>query len=166
MLVAASEVIPKSVTQAVIVEQSPAITAWATRHDWDIDIDLAGLRLDARTTHPALPGTTVHFCAELDSFTALPPAWTCLDPDDVVGSSAYPAPPQGANPLGASIFHPQPCICAPWNRLAYAVNSGPHSDWALTSWKTAAPGNSHAIQLPEMLSQLHIHLLQSPGMQL
>jgi hypothetical protein len=60
----------------------------------------------------------------------------------------------------------EPCICAPWNRLAYAVHGGPHNDWGTTTdWKQAAATSTQAHTLPDMLSALRLHLQYSPGMQ-
>ncbi len=156
--------VPAAVTQAVIDDAHAAIAAWAARHCWNITIDTGELTLIALTSHPKVEAT-VTFHAALDQFPGIPPAWSCRTADDQNIKSAYPAP--GTAPgIPSSIFHPNGLICAHWNRLAYQVHGGPHSDWDdLAGWKTAGPGTAHADTLPDMLALLRLHLTYSPGMQ-
>ncbi len=164
MLAAGSEVVPLDVTQAVMDGESAAIAAWADRHQWSIDSASDGSALIARASHP-VTGNHVDFHADLTGYPAVPPAWTCQDEAGASGSRAYPAP--GTTPaITGSIFHTLPVICAPWNRLAYVVHNGPHSDWgAPTEWKTAGPSYTQAHTIADMLAALRLHLLVSPGMQ-
>lgn len=156
--------LPPAVTQAVIADVRAAISAWATWHRWDVDLDTGGLALVATARHPHAE-LVVTFHAALEGFPAIPPAWTCRTPDGQNVKSAYPEP--GAAPgIPSSIFHGNGLICAHWNRLAYQLHGGPHSDWGeLTSWKTSGPGTAHADTLPDMLALLRLHLTYSPGMQ-
>lgn len=172
MSAAASDVTPAIITQALISHELPAITAWASRHDWEVTADSAALRLLATVSHPAYAradidgaaAATVVFHADLAGYPAHPPAWWCgSSPADRQG---YPAPGITPGVLG-SIFHTQPCICAPWNRLAYAAYSGPHPDWtALGDWKSTALQYTQAQTVGDMLSTLRLHLQHSPGMML
>lgn len=156
--------VPTVVTQAVLADAEAAITAWATRHGWSVDLDRDALTLTVRTTHPKT-GNSVIFHAALDGFPAIPPAWTCRDAAGNTPRSGYPAP-GNAPGIPSSIFHPNPVICAHWNRLAYGIHGGPHADWGdLTQWKTAGPGTVRADTLPDMLAALRVHLAASPGMQ-
>jgi hypothetical protein len=114
---------PAAITQEVVADEMPAITSWASRHGWEVSYDPAALRLLTKVTHPATvntqlngtTATTVVFQADLAGYPAHPPAWWCgSSPSD---RQAYPQP--GTTPgVPGSIFHTQPCICAPWNRLA------------------------------------------------
>jgi hypothetical protein len=149
-------------TQAVVTAETPAIMAWATRSTWEVDLDLGALVLNAGTVHP-VARTNVVFHAELEEYPVLPPAWTCRDADGAIAPSVFPL--AGSRPgVSGSIFHGNKLICAPWNRLAYAVHGGPHSDWTeLTVWKTI-PGNvTQAHTLADMLATISIHLAASPG---
>lgn len=154
--------VPAAVTRAVIDDSWAAITAWATRHDWAITLDGDAPTLTAITSHPKTDAP-VTFCAVLDGFPALPPAWTCLAPNGISAKSAYPAP-GSVSGVNSSIFHPSGLLCAHWNRHAYHVHGGPHGDWELTLWKTAGPGTARAETLPDMLAIIAVHLAVSPGM--
>lgn len=104
--------------------------------------------------------------ADLAGYKVLPPAWRCVNQDGVEVKGAYPSP--GPLPDGkGSIFHNQPVICAPFNRLAYQDGGGPHAgDWgeAVRWWRIsgdfAAPKT-----LPDMLMVIDTHLSFSPGWQ-
>lgn len=151
-----------TITRAVLAAETPAATAWANRHGWNIHTDATGPTLDASTAHP-VTGTLIVFHADLSGYPTIPPAWTCQDAQGSAKPSVFPLP--GSRPgLPGSIFHPQLVICAPWNRLAYAAHGGPHTDWVdLRGWKTV-PGNpTQAHTLADMLATLALHLAASPG---
>jgi hypothetical protein len=157
--------VPAAVTRAVLADEVSAVAAWATRQKgWEAQTDMDGLRLSARTTHPAT-GIPLRIDADLDGYPGFPPAWRFVDP-----STGQPLPQAfprgGAIPgISGSIFHSNRVVCAPWNRLAYAEHGGPHGDWgALTNWKSAAPTYTKADTLADMLSQIALHLSASPGM--
>lgn len=163
MSAAASDVTPSDITEAVIAEEQAAITAWAARHGWDVELDLATATATAKALHP-VTGKSVLFSADLSGYPAQAPAWWCgSSPSDRAG---YPAPMAAPVPgLQGSIFHPNPVICAPWNRLAYAVHGGPHGDWGTpTDWRRAAPTSTQAHTIADMLAALRLHLQHSPGM--
>lgn len=156
---------PIEITRAVIAtDELVAITAWANRHHWDVALDLESLRLIAATPHP-VTGDEIEFHGDFEGYPAQAPAWWCgSSPSDKTG---YPGP--ATSPvagLQGSIFHSNPCICAPWNRLAYAAHGGPHGDWGTTTdWKQAGAGYTQAHTIPDMLGALRLHLRHSPGMQ-
>jgi hypothetical protein len=155
------------VTEVVMEAEAATITTWANNHNWSVTYDPISKQGTARTTHPAL-GTEVNFHFDTTGYPdRQPPAWWCgPDPAD---PKNYPRPAAAARPgqpVG-SIFHAQPVICAPWNRLAYTqvVSGAPHSDWTLGSWKTMAPEHTRAHTIADMLSALDLHLSFSDGMQ-
>lgn len=155
--------IPTVVTAAVIAAELPALEAWAARRPgWTVCVQDTQPVLVLDAVHP-VSGTSVRITADLSEYPAVPPAWRFVDPAD--GPSA-PFPQAGSNGVvTGSIFHSNRVICAPWNRLAYAEQSGPHGDWgALTNWKSAGQGYTKADTIADMLSQIHLHLSMSPGM--
>jgi hypothetical protein len=155
------------VTEAVMEAEQVAIAAWAESHNWDVTYDPATKRGSASTPHPAL-GTPVTFHFDTTGYPdRQPPAWWCgTDPAD---PKNYPRPAATTSPgqPNGSIFHGQPVICAPWNRLAYkqVIPDAPHGDWTLGSWKTMAPEYTRAHTIADMLSALEFHLSYSDGMQ-
>ncbi|MEZ0357998.1 hypothetical protein [Mycobacterium sp. SA01] len=149
-----------TITRAVLAAEMPAVTAWASRRGWTIEADAPSLRLSAATVHPVVQ-TVIVFCADLTGYPATPPAWTCLNGTGHAASAAFPVAGSRAG-LSGSIFHPNGVICAPWNRLAYAVHGGPHNDWGdLTGWKTVTGGVTQAHTLADMLTTLALHLSAS-----
>lgn len=155
---------PPSFTRATVAAEHDAIAAWAERFGWTVTVDLDALVLRAATTHPKLD-RALQVLAALAEYPALPPAWRFVTSStDDSPTSAWPSP--GTMPcVSGSIFHTNPCICAPWNRLAYKVYNGPHEDWTMTAWRDITNGLTKADTLPDMLDQIHQHLAASPGMQ-
>lgn len=154
-------------TEVVVAVELAAATAWASRHGWTLTYDASVKRGTATATHP-VTGAPVEFNFDTTAYPdRQPPAWWCgsEQPDP----RNYPAGPAETKPgfPNGSIFHGQPVICAPWNRLAYAqvVPGAPHSEWTLASWKTMAPEYTQAHSIADMLAALDLHLGISPGMQ-
>lgn len=156
--------IPPTLARGEVVNDLAAAVAWARRHGWAIRGDPDALVLRAAAYHPAVQ-RLVEVRADLDDYPGLPPAWRFVVPGtDDSPPAAWPLPGQLAG-ISGSIFHTSPCICAPWNRLAYSAHGGPHGEWAMASWRTIAGGTTKADHLADMLDQIHMHLTVSPGLQ-
>ena len=159
------------IIEAVMADELPAITAWAYRSGWAVMYDPVALKGRAEVWHPKQRHTKVLFWFDVEGYPdRQPPAWWCGGDGLVVSkeSQNYPRPPATPppGPPNGSIFHPNPVICAPWNRLAYSVNGGPHGDWAsLAAWKTNGVEYTQAHTIPDMLATLNLHLDRSDGMQ-
>lgn len=159
------------ITEAVMADELPAMTAWAERNGWRLTYDPDALRGRAEVEHPHVTGRIIIFRFEVTGYpNEQPPAWWCGGDGTSVSTDRadYPRPAQIPPPglPNGSIFHPNPVICAPWNRLAYAEHGGPHADWAaLAAWKTYGAGSTQAHTIADMLSALAIHLGRSDGMQ-
>lgn len=157
--------VPAETTRALLDGEAASISAWAARHGWIVQLDGLRLALAALVRHPT-DNSLLVLLADLRGYRAIPPAWRFVDP--LTGKSepvAYPSP----GPVSggkASIFHPQPTICAPWNRLAYTSEGGVHGDWSDTSnWLNVAGDVVRAANVAEMLSAIDVHLSFSPGRQ-
>ncbi len=154
--------IPPTLARAEVERDLGAVASWARRHGWAFRGDLDALVLRAATYHPAT-GRLVEVRADLQDYPGLPPGWRFVLPGtDDSPPAAWPLPGQLPGVSG-SIIHSNPCICAPWNRLAYSAHGGPHGEWAMTSWRTISGGTTKADHLPDMLDQIHMHLTVSPG---
>lgn len=158
-------------------DEIPGAIQWATshqlEHSWDEDALEFSVYLESRPEpepddpapasesqlHPEPYLLRGHF----PDYRALPPIWRFFDPRDGsdIGRSAYPQ----AGPFqDGSVLHGQAVICAPWNRLAYAMHSGPHSDWTdPASWQTVASDKTHALTIPEMLARVRAEVIISPA---
>lgn len=155
--------LPPTVARASAEEELGAARVWAERHGWILTWNPDELVLRAATYHePAR--RLVEVVGALDGYRALPPAWRFVQPGtDAEDKGHYPAPGQGSVP--SSIFHSNPVICAPWNRLAYTEHGGPHGDWSgPAAWLQQVSGITVAHTLADMFSALDVHLRQSPGM--
>ncbi len=150
------DLVPAAVTAALFEQEGAAVVSCGSRWGWDVTVDVDQLTLRAVMAHPAT-GTRLVLLAEATNYRALPPAWRFVDDTDEVTPAAFPA--SG----GSSIFHPQPVICAPWNRLAYHAYNGPHGDWDHRNWLNVT-GCTRATTLPDMAAIIRTNLRQSPGM--
>ncbi len=60
-------------------------------------------------------------------------------------------------------FHPTPCVCARYNRKAYAEVGGPHGDWRLVDWRLPTPNGGPIDSLAMIVSDLHAKISRSKG---
>jgi len=160
-------VIPREHTLIHVESELDGARAWADRQrvllGWLADI------LEVRVTMSQPETGDQYFLrGKVDDYRELPPAWSFTDgkwkADPI--KSFFPRPnalPGG----GASIFHPQPVICAPFNRLAYKFEGvqGPHGDWGgPANWLAAGkPNEVRAEKLGDMLSVIYQHFLMTRG---
>lgn len=139
--------------------------SWADRHA--VALEWIGAALELRATLRQ-PGTGMLFflLGKFAEYKALPPAWTFAGEEWLVtGRPAFPKPTQ--TPFGSSIFvlsNQNPVICAPFNRLAFADQGGPHADWGgAANWLVAGPSQIHAETVGEMLQAVHRDLSYTRG---
>jgi hypothetical protein len=157
------QMVPAAVTLAVLAQELPAAHRWAARHTWTLEADLNALRLTATTHHPGDHAELV-LIGQCAGYRAVPPAWQFVDPRTGQPTpQAFPAPGPAAG--GSSIFHTTPVLCAPWNRLAYAENGGPHGDWATAAGWLNVRNTTQATTIADMLATIDAHLRSSPGRQ-
>lgn len=152
------------VSRAAAVDEMLGVAAWVSRHSaWKVTLGRDELRLLAEVDHPRQGQGRLYLVAELDDYRVLPPAWRFVDGSGDSPRGAWPAP--APITLGqASIFHTQPVLCAPFNRLAYKQEGGPHGNWGPpTNWLADRPGYVRATHLGEMLAAINMHLSVSPG---
>lgn len=96
------------------------------------------------------------FYCELDcrDFPLYPPTVEFLDETWTRRGEA------GLYPAG---FHPTPCVCARYNRKAYADVGGPHGDWRLVDWRLPTPNGGPIDSLAMIVSDLHAKISRSTG---
>lgn len=150
--------LPPAVARLSVEDELVASKAWATRHNWTLLWFPDDLVLRAATYHVAAR-RLVEVTGRCDGYRALPPEWRFVQPGtDETGMRWYPAAGPG------SIFHGNALICAPWSRLAYSENGGPHSEWSGPSAWLQVRNVSLAHTIPDMLAAIDAHLRRSPGM--
>lgn len=145
-------------------QEIPAALAWTKRAGLELYYDKETLALALSLEGPPAneSGSLEPYLliGGLEDYDVLPPIWRFVDPRtrEVIGPPAYP------QPISGSVLHPNGLICAPWSRLAYSSEGGPHNDWGTpTGWKTAASGSSHALTIPDMIQRLVREVRQSRG---
>lgn len=156
--------LPTQTVRTIVAQDQeiPAAFAWAKRAGLRLhyDEDVLALSLEGRSADGDDLTEAYLLTGQLDDYDVLPPIWRFVDPRnrEIIGPPAYP------QPISGSVLHPNGLICAPWSRLAYSSEGGPHNDWGVpTGWKTAAPGSSHAVTIPDMLQRLVREVRQSRG---
>lgn len=157
--------VPRDITIAVVAGELPAADAYAVRHGWRLNWEKEDLALFAEGIHPA-DKTPVRWKADVTSYRALPPVWSCFQGEIKEEKLAWkPRFPKGGTLPGGvgSIFHSAGLICAPFNRLAFAQHSGPHSDWGGPADWLKVRGKVRATTLAEMIAQIVVDLTYSPG---
>lgn len=153
--------LPATAARASVEVELDAARQWATRREWLLSWDSDMLQLRLATYHRPV-SCIVELTANVDSYRAIPPAWTFVRPGtDDIDPAAFPA--AGQLPRIGSIFHGNVVICAPWNRLAYREHGGPHDNWSgPAAWLQVQEGTiAHTI--PDMLAIIDVHLRASPG---
>lgn len=156
--------LPRDVTVAIIEEELSAAMVWAAANGVKLSWHPRLLQVRA-TLRQRSTGELFYLRGRMEGYRVVPPAW---DFGDKKWHSAdvkqnYPQPAQVPG-VSSSIFHTQPVICAPFNRLAYKDHGGPHSDWGGPErWLDVNRTLVRAETLADMLDVVHRDLLYSPG---
>jgi len=150
--------VPFEHTRIVVEHELEGAQAWGERHgvllDWLSDC----LQLRVTLIQPVTEAP-YFLRAELKEYRALPPVWTFTDPEWQGTSRPFNFPKGVQATFGSSMFiiHNQiAVICAPFNRLAYADQSGPHGDWGgPPNWLNAGSAHIHAEAIGDMLQAIY-----------
>lgn len=109
-------------------------------------------------------GELFYLFGNLEGYKAVPPAWEFCDEEWGSPGAKRNYPARATIDGVGSIFHPNPVICAPFNRLAYQAHGGPHNDWGgPEQWLKAAPGYARADTLADMLALIARDMNYSNG---
>jgi hypothetical protein len=161
-------VVPGAVSRGLLEVELRGAAAWAAAHGWTLEADIDRLTVTVRLQHPRDRGPLL-LVGRFDSYKALPPIWQFVDPETREPTPAS-FPPAGAFRDGsamagkASILHGNRVICAPWNRLAFTENGGPHGDWGgPLGWQQVRGEVPRATNIGEMLAVVYTHLSASPA---
>jgi hypothetical protein len=140
--------VTKTVSRAHVEQELTGIEPWAACHGWSILWDQDRLLLVV-LMRSAVDGERYIFEFNLDNYRELPPLIELVHPEtgEAETRRSYPAG-------GRSYFHGKPVICAPWNRAAYQVHGGPHSDWAMTDWASYRPNHGRLSDILVLLQEL------------
>lgn len=152
-------------------EEVPAAKAWASRRgavlEWLPDL----LEVRIMLTQPET-NELFYLRGRFDGYRALPPAWSFTDATWASSGMACHFPRQRTSRFGSHMFigggvassgGAAAVICAPFNRLAYSSERGPHADWALADWTGAGQGYVKALHLGDMLQAICRDFADSRG---
>lgn len=147
-------------------DELPGARAWAERRDapltWVPDL----LELRVALSQPETRDL-FYLQGRFDGYRELPPTWSFTDVAWTAPASLSLFPKVSSTPYGSPLFimaTSGPVICAPFNRLAYAVHGGPHGDWTLAAWLAAGQaGQVRADCIGDMLSIIHRDFMLSRG---
>lgn len=163
--------VPSDHVRILVEAELPGAQAWAARRgftlEWQPDALEARLVMTQTTT-----GEVFYLRGRFHGYRALPPVWSFTDPAWETTAIARHFPRVERPPFGAAMFihggppnpeGPSAVICAPFNRLAYAPERGPHADWALAGWTEAGAGYVRALTLGDMLQAIARDFAASRG---
>lgn len=149
--------LPAVVVDAALEAELEGAIAWAARHELDL-IWLPADRILRVTLVQAETQERFFLQAQCDSYKALPPMWDWRDQDWSGAPAPSLSPSSKATPFGSSMFinnKGRAIICAPFNRLAYGLHGGPHSDWGdPAQWMTAGGSHVRATSIGDMLQAI------------
>jgi len=155
--------IPEEHTIAVVEHEISAVLAWAKRKTIQLKWDSNAVALSVILVQPET-GENFYLYGDLKGYKVIPPAWTFRNELWEGGSNKSDYPKPAKTKWGSSIFHKQPTICVPFNRLAYKEHEGPHSDWGGPSkWLSAGGSYIKAHTLGDMLQAIRRDFLFTRG---
>lgn len=164
----------EAVARARVAEELPAARAWASRNGLDLEWEPEGLHLALNLEGPSADGQddpeVYRLVGTALEYKAMPPRWLFVHPETEaeIGPAAFPQPgPDNPrqSPLLLRSNPEQVVICAPFNRLAFAEEAGPHGDWGgPANWQEAGTSdNLSAKTIAEMLMAIHLDVRTSLG---
>ena len=132
--------------------------AWAERHHIAMDTRSVADRIIRAVFVQPDHNEKFYLQGTFEDYRAYPPIWEWYDESWFSTEGLHLSPHPGTTPFGSSMFikhHARGLICAPFNRLAYGVHSGPHSDWGNPAqWMTAGEGYVRAVRIGDMLNSI------------
>ena len=150
--------LPPAVSDAAIGDELPGALAWAERHDIVMDTRSIADRILRAVFVQSENGERFYLQGEFEAYRAYPPIWEWYDETWTTKKELHLCPHPGTSPVGSSIFiqyNGRGLICAPFNRLAYGEQNGPHGDWGNPAqWITAGKGYIHAVTIGDMLNSI------------
>ena len=136
------------VSRAYAEEELKEAEAWGGARGWSLDWKPEALILNVKMKS-AVDGEEYLFEFSLRDYRQYPPSITPIHPMSGERGTRR-AFPSG----GRGYFHPNPVICAPWNRLAYQEHGGPHGDWSMAGWASNRPNHSRLGSILALLQEL------------
>ena len=154
--------IPPDTTRDIVEEELEGARAWADRHD--IPLEWCPEQLEVRVVI-LQPKTEKKFWlkGDVEGYDVVPPAWEFCNSEWEKCSASEHFPDPSSTPFGSSIFLGRCVICAPFNRLAFEENDGPHDWGGASQWRNVADGHVQAESIGDMLQVIRRDLRHTTG---
>ena len=158
--------LPHRVTSAILAEELGAARAWAHQENVSLAADVPQRLIRAVFTREE-SGEKFFLLGKFDNYKEVPPSWQWCDVDWTNGGDKPLSPNAAQTPHGSSMFLDHKgtaVICAPFNRLAFSANAGPHKDWGeLSNWMSAGHNFVYAATIADMLDVIARDFRHSSG---
>ena len=149
--------LPPRVTAAAFASEIEGAHEWARRAHVKLEAVLPQQLVRAVFVREA-SGEEFFLQGRFDGYKEMPPAWEWCDSDWSDPDNRRLSPEAAPTPYGSSMFLAQgdkAVICAPFNRLAFKANGGPHDNWGeLSHWMTAGDEYVYAVTIGDMLNSV------------
>lgn len=155
--------LPNEIVDATLEAELPGTLEWARRHKVFVECLLPAERILRVVLIQPSSAKRFFLQGRFDRYKELPPVWDWRD--ESWTESGHPAlgPKPESTVCGSSMFLShnndgvvQAIICAPFNRLAFKTEGGPHNDWGNPSqWMTPHPPCVYATTIGDMVQAIY-----------
>lgn len=150
-------------TSVIVEDELVAARFWAKRHNLELTWLPKSLEIRCVLTQPNT-GNQFFLHGDAENYKEEPPAWTFRGSSWQGGTNRHDYPGQIVGAPGSTIFHSKGVLCAPFNRLAFKRNGGPHGDWGTPAQWMSAQGNYvQAHTIGDMLAVIYRDFQYSTG---
>ena len=149
--------LPARVTAAAFGSEIEGAHEWARRAHVKLEVEPQQQLVRAVFVRET-SGEEFFLQGRFDGYKEMPPVWEWCDSKWSEPGNRRLSPEAARTPYGSSMFLDQAdkaIICAPFNRLAFKANGGPHGNWGeLSHWMTAGDGYVYAVTIGDMLHSI------------
>jgi len=124
-------------TLQIIEEELRDMAPLIASYGWDVNTDRANLTVSVKMIS-VIDSETYILEAKCDNYKELPPFFEFIHPETKERGTKQCYPTDGSFFIFPN--DKAPCLCVQWNRKAYGVHGGPHSDWPMPNWINLRPG--------------------------
>ena len=150
------------VVDATLEAELPGALEWGGRHAVSVESLLPEARILRVVMIQEKSEERYFLQGRFDRYKELPPVWDWRDESWIESSHPNLSPKPVSTICGPSMFLRHECqgivqaiICAPFNRLAFGTEGGPHDDWGNPAqWTTPRPPWVYAVTIGDMLQAI------------
>lgn len=148
-------IIPLDATIAILSNEIKNALSFCEKKGFEANYEIETLRLKIKIRQKST-SEIFYLIGEFENYPALPPKWYFSDEKWNLKNERIFYPKPTNSKFGSSIFHTNPVLCAPFNRLAYQQEGGPHNDWGgLANWKNVQGQMAKATTVADMIALIY-----------